>query len=113
MAIRYDKKKQQKVIAKTQNLLHSSERQRRQLRLQRGIAELDNHRFQILHNTEFVDALIDYLQNEYQEHSTDSIRNILDKIGESARSGDKDLRERAVFILSVIADKILKSNNYL
>jgi CRP-like cAMP-binding protein/HEAT repeat protein len=113
MAIRYDKKKQQKVIAKTQNLLHSSERQRSQLRLQRGLAELDNHRFQILHNSEFVDALIDYLQTEYQERSTDSIRNILDKIGESARSGDKDLRERAVFILSVIADKILKSNNYL
>jgi CRP-like cAMP-binding protein len=113
MAIRYDKKKQQKVIAKTQNLLHSSERQRRQLRLQRGLADLDNHRFQILHNSEFVDALIDYLQTEYQERSTDSIRNILDKIGESARSGDKDLRERAVFILSVIADKILKSNNYL
>ncbi len=113
MAIRYDKKRQQKAIATTQNLLTSTERQRRQLRLQRGIAELDNHRFQILHNSEFVDALIDYLQTEYQEKSTDSIRNILDKIGESARSTDKDLRERAVFILSVIADKILKSNNYL
>ena len=113
MAMRIDKKRQQKAIVQTQNLLHSSESQRRQLRLQRGIAELRNQRFQILHNSEFVDALIDYLHREYQEKSTDSIRNILDKIGESACSGDKELRERAVFILSVIADKILKSNNYL
>lgn len=105
-----DQERQQKIIVKTQNFLHTNERKRRQLRLQRGIAELYNDRFIVLQNSEFVEALIDYLHTEYQENSTDSIRKILDKIGNCACSTNKEQRERAVFILSVIAEKILHDN---
>ncbi len=113
MVIKIDKKRHEEAIASTQSLMHSNECKRRQLRLQRGIAELQNDRFNILLNSEFVEALIDYLHSEYQEHSTDSVRKTIDKIGECACSPNKELRERAVFILSIIADKILKSDNYL
>ena len=108
-----DKERQQKALTVTRDLIHSGESQRRQMRLERGIADLRNHRFQVLHNSEFVDALIDYLQGEYQDKPTDAIRGILEKIGASACSNDKELRERAVFILSVVAEKILQSSNYL
>ncbi|MDK9707060.1 MAG: cyclic nucleotide-binding domain-containing protein [Desulforhopalus sp.] len=106
-----DQERQQKIIVKTQKFLHTNERKRRLLRLQRGIAQLHNDRFAVLENSEFVEALIDYLPTEYQENSTNSIRKILDKIGSCACSTNKEQRERAVFILSVVAEKILHDNN--
>lgn len=112
MTIRIDKKKQQKAIANTQDFLHSNERKRRQLRLQRGIAELQNSRFSILLNSEFVETLIDHLHTEHHKTSLDSIVGVLDKIGESACSKDRELRERAVFVLSVVAEKNLHSSNH-
>jgi CRP-like cAMP-binding protein len=113
MTIRIDKQRQKSAIAQTQNKLHASENERRQLRLQMGIAELHNQSFHILNNVEFVDALIEYLHREYQKKSIDAIRGILDNIGACACSPDRQVRERAVFILSVVAEKILKSDNYL
>ena len=96
-------------IASAQSFLHLTERKRRQLRLQRGMAELLNDRFNILLNSEFIDELTDYLHADSQENATDLERKVLDKIGECASLGDRELRERAIFILSVIAEKFLKS----
>jgi CRP-like cAMP-binding protein len=106
-----DREKQLKIIAQTNQLLHSTETQRMLLRFQRGVVDLENGRFEILRNSEFVEKLIDYLYTLYQKGPEQNIIKILDKIGFCACSANKELRERAVFILSIFADKISEEKN--
>lgn len=106
-----DKEKQLKIIAQTNQLLHSTENQRMLLRFQRGVVDLENGRFEILRNSEFVEKLIEYLYTLYQRGPEQNIIKILDKIGFCACSANKELRERAVFILSIFADRISEEKN--
>jgi len=101
-----DRQKQQEIIANTNRLLQSTENKRSLLRFQRGVVDLENNRFTILENREFVDRLIDYLITLYQKGNLNNTLKILDKIGISACSVDQEQRERAVFILSVFTEKI-------
>ena len=101
-----DRQKQQEIIANTNKLLQSTENKRSLLRFQRGVVDLENNRFTILENREFVDRLIDYLITLYQKGNLSNTLKILDKIGISACSVDQEQRERAVFILSVFTEKI-------
>ncbi len=107
-----DKEKQLKIIAQTNQLLHSTENQRMLLRFQRGVVDLENGRFEILRNSEFVEKFIDYLYTLYQKGPEQNIIKILDKIGFCACSANKELRERAVFILSIFADRISEEKTH-
>lgn len=102
----FDRQKQRKIIANTNQYLHNTENKRMLLRFQRGVADLENNRFTILQNTEFVDKLIDYLFTLYQKGHEGNIIKVLEKIGLCACSTDKTQRERAVFILSVFTEKV-------
>ncbi|MGB3212957.1 MAG: cyclic nucleotide-binding domain-containing protein [Desulforhopalus sp.] len=101
-----DRNKQLKIIEETNQLIHSTESQRMLLRFQRGVVDLENNRFQILQNGEFVDKLGEYLYTLYQKDPVGSILKILEKIGYCACSADKELRERAIFVLSVFIEKV-------
>ncbi len=101
-----DRQKQRKAIAHTNLLLNSTENKRMLLRFQRGVVDLENNRFTILQNREFVDKLIDYLLTLYKKGNEGNIIKVLEKIGLSACSPDRDYRERAVFILSVFTEKV-------
>ena len=81
------------------------------LRFQRGVVDLENNRFEILQNSEFVDKLGEYLYTLYQKDPEENIFKILEKIGFCACSGDKKLRERAIFILSIFIEKISQEEN--
>jgi|GEM_PF-1102994 len=101
-----DKDKQLKIIEKTNQLLHSTENKRMLLRFQRGVVDLENNRFRILHNSEFVEKLGDYLYTLYKKDPEENTLKLLEKLGYCACNADKDLRERAVFVLSVFIEKI-------
>ena len=106
-----DREKQQKVIAKTNELLHNTESKRMLLRFQRGVVDLENNRFAVLQNSEFVEKLIDYLYTLYQQWPDNNILKLLEKISDCACNADKELRERAIFILSIFIDKVAKEKN--
>ncbi len=106
-----DRKKQQKVIAQTNKLLHSTESKRVLLRFQRGVVDLENNRFEILRNSEFVEKLIEYLYTIYRKGPEENVIKILEKIGLCACGVDMELRERAVFILSIFTEKISQEKN--
>jgi len=101
-----DKDKQLEVIERTNQLLHSTETKRMLLRFQRGVVDLENNRFAILHNSEFVDKLGDYLYTLYKKDPEENILKLLEKIGSCACNTEKDLRQRAIFVLSVFIEKI-------
>ena len=106
-----DKEKQFKIIDETTQLLKSTESKRMLLRFQRGVVDLDNNRFGILQNNEFVDKLVDYICTLYQEDTGQSFIKILEKLGFCACSADKELRERAIFILSIIIEKLSREKS--
>ncbi len=106
-----DREKQFKVIEETNQLLHQTESKRMLLRFQRGVIDLENKRFEILKNREFVDRLGEYLYTLYLKDSEEDILKILENIGFCGCSTNKDLRERAIFILSVFIEKISKEKN--
>ncbi len=81
------------------------------LRFQRGVVDLENNRFDVLQNSEFVEKFGGYLYTLYREDSDNSILKILEKIGFCACSADKKLRERAVFILSIFIQKVSQEEN--
>jgi CRP-like cAMP-binding protein len=101
-----DRQKQSKVIAHTNQLLHNTENKRVLLRFQRGVVDLENNRFSILQNSEFVDKLIEYLFTLYKKGHIGNTIKVLEKIGFCACSADQEHRERAVFILSVFTEKV-------
>jgi CRP-like cAMP-binding protein len=106
-----DRDKQLKIIEETTQRLHSTENKRMLLRFQRGVVDLENNRFEILQNSEFVEKFGEYLYTLYQKDPGKNILKILEKIGFCACSGDKNLRERAVFILSIFIEKISQEEN--
>ncbi len=106
-----DRKKQQKVIAETNELLHSTECKRVLLRFQRGVVDLENNRFEILKNSEFVEKLLEYLYTIYQKGPEENIVKVLEKLGLCACSADMELRERAIFILSIFTEKVSQEKN--
>ncbi len=106
-----DREKQLSVIEQTNQILHSTESERMLLRFQRGLADLDKNRFKILQNNEFVDNLVEYLHNSSQAEPEQTTLKVLEQLGYCACNGDKELRERAIFILSVFIEKILQANN--
>jgi len=106
-----DRDKQQKVIAKTNELLHSTESKRMLLRFQRGVVDLENKRFAVLQNSEFVQKFIDYLYTLYQQGPDSNVLKLLEKISYCACNADKELRERAIFIFSIFIDKVAKEKN--
>lgn len=101
-----DKRKQQEIITTTNQLLQSTENKRSLLRFQKGVIDLENNRFTILENREFVDRLIEYLLTLHEKGNIENTLKILDKIGLSSCSADQQQRERTVFILSVFTEKI-------
>ena len=72
---------------------------------------MENNRFGILQNNEFVDRLVDYIYTLYQKDPEQSLLEILEKIGLCACSADKDLRERAILILSIFIEKVSEEKN--
>lgn len=106
-----DRQKQLKIISQTNQLLHNTESKRMLLRFQRGVVDLENNRFGILQNNEFVEKLIEYLHTIYQKGPEENIIKVLEKIGLAACSGDMELRERAIFVLSIFTEKISKEKN--
>ncbi|MBU1568320.1 MAG: hypothetical protein KJ630_22185 [Proteobacteria bacterium] len=106
-----DREKQLKIIAKTNELLHSTESKLVLLRFQRGVVDLENDRFEILKNSEFVEKLIEYLYTIYKEGPEENIIKLLEKIGLCACDADMELRERSVFILSIFTEKISQEQN--
>lgn len=101
-----DRQKQRKVIAHTNQLLHNTENKRVLLRFQRGVVDLENNRFSVLQNSEFVDKLIEYLFTLYNKGHIGNTIKVLEKIGFCACSAEQEHRERAVFILSVFTEKV-------
>jgi hypothetical protein len=106
-----DKQKQLKIISQTNQLLHNTESKRMLLRFQRGVVDLENNRFGILQNNEFVEKLIEYLHTIYQKGPEENILKVLEKIGLCACSADTELRERAIFVLSIFTEKISQGKN--
>ena len=106
-----DKNKQLKIIEETNQLLLNTEKKRMLLRFQRGVVDLENNRFEVLQNSEFVEKFGEYLYTLYQKDSDNSILKLLVKIGVCACSSDKNLRERAIFILSIFIEKVSQEEN--
>ncbi len=104
-----NREKQLKTIAETNRLLHNTESKRMLVRFQRGVIDLENNRFAILQNSEFVEKLLEYLCT-YQEVPEENIIKVLEKIGSCACSADSALRERAIYILSIFTEKIAQEN---
>lgn len=105
-----DREKQLQIIEETNQLLHQTEKKRMLLRFQRGVVDLENKRFDILKNNEFVERLEEYLYTLYLK-DTEEVLKILENIGFCGCNADKDLRERAIFILSVFIEKVTKEKN--
>ncbi len=107
-----DREKQLEVIVKTNDLLQDTEKKRMLLRFQRGVVELENNRFGILNNNEFIEKLINHLYTLHQIGTDGDSFGILEKIGFCAcDETDKELRERAVCVLSMFIEKILREQN--
>jgi type II secretory pathway predicted ATPase ExeA len=106
-----DREKQLKIIEQTNQLLHKTESKRMLLRFQRGVMDLENKRFDILKNSEFVERLGEYLYTLYLKDPEGNILRILENIGFCGCNAEKDLRERAIFILSVFIEKVSKEKN--
>ncbi|MBU1566572.1 MAG: hypothetical protein KJ630_13210 [Proteobacteria bacterium] len=100
------REKQHTTIAQTNQLPHNTEKKRMLLRFQRGVIDLENNRFEILKNSEFVEKLIEYLFTSYQTGPEENVIKVLEKVGSCACCDDNELRERAVFILSIFTEKI-------
>ncbi|MFH0782991.1 MAG: cyclic nucleotide-binding domain-containing protein [Pseudomonadota bacterium] len=107
-----DREKQLKVIVKTNDLLQTTEKERMLLRFQRGVIDLENNRFGILNNSEFIEKLINHLYTLHQTGSDGKSFGILEKIGFCAcDETDRELRERAVCVLSMFISKISREQN--
>jgi type II secretory pathway predicted ATPase ExeA len=108
-----DREKQLKAIEETNQFLHKTETNRMLLRFQRGVIDLENKRFDILKNSEFVERLGEYLYTLYLKDRKGNILRILENIDFCGCNAEKDLRERAICILSVFIEKVSKEKNSL
>jgi type II secretory pathway predicted ATPase ExeA len=106
-----DREKQLKAIEETNQLLHKTESKRMLLRFKRGVVDLEHKRFDILKNSEFVEGLVEYLYTLYQKDPEGNILRILENIGYCGCNAEKDLRERAIIILSVFIERVSKEKN--
>ena len=96
---------------KVQALLKSAEEMRRLKRVAHGVAELTRGRLELLHNDELAGALPEYLAEESTE-GIDSAQLLLRRIGEASVGRDRELRTRAVMILSLSIDRIVGIGNF-
>lgn len=106
-----DRDKQLQIIAKTNQILSETENKRMLLRFQRGVVDLENGRFGVLLNSEFVEKFIEYLYTIYQKGPEENILKLLEKITSCACNAETELRERAIFILSIFIEKVSKEKN--
>lgn len=104
-------RKKQHIIAETSQLLQNEENERMLLRFQRNIVDLENNRFGILQSKEFIDKLIEFLYTLYQKGPEQNIIKILEKVGFCACSADRELRERAILVLSIFIEKTSQENH--
>jgi hypothetical protein len=107
-----DKEKQVLARFETARKLDRAERERAHARLLKGIGELAEHNFTILSNDEFVEKLSRYLCHTdfYKDH--ESAMALLDSIGIGCCSEDRNVRERALAVLSFFSEHALENNNY-
>lgn len=109
--MKIDKKMQAHAHSKVQSLLQKSEEERKQRRLERGIADFAAGKHDVLHNDELAIQLPAYIINLFQTGEDEEAINVLRVLGESVIGEDVMLRKRAVMVLSLFAEELFASEN--
>ncbi len=92
--------------------LKEGEKDRARLRLAKGLKELEARNFTILSNDRFVNELTRYICDiEFMEQS-DSFLPILESIGEGCCSDSREVRERALVIITVFSEYVLEIERF-
>lgn len=102
-----DKEKQAQKIYEIARSLDRAEKERADLRLLKGVGELNQHIFTILSNDEFIEKLPQYLCDLDVQKDHTSAMAILDSIGVGCCNEDQRVRERALVVLSVYSEHVM------
>jgi len=102
-----EKDRQSEARQKVQALLRSAEEMRRQRRVEYGVGELMRGRLDFLYNDELAASLPEYLADLLGGDGEDTRKLLLVRIGEASISADASMRQRAIMILSLSAERIV------
>lgn len=81
------------------------------LHLQKNLISLEQGRYDVLQNDEFVTGLAGYLFELYRFQYFDFVHNILNVLGECTVCNTPVYREKALFILSLFSENAVKDDN--
>lgn len=81
------------------------------LRLQKDLIRLEKGQLDVLENEGFVTGLAEYLLQLYRYQYTDFAHSILHMLGSCTVCSEPACREKALFVLSLFADNVLKDDN--
>lgn len=109
--MKIEKNRQDEARQKVQALLQSAEEMRRQKRVAHSVGEFMRGRLDLLFNDEFATAVPDYLSDTADEDAIESGLQLLQRLGEATIGHDQELRQRAVMILSLSANRIVDTEN--
>ena len=93
----------------TFKLLKEAEEKRAAQRFERGLLELENGRFSVLNNNEFVERLISYLYAQFSEHNADNAKKIIDSLFKQL--SEKENEEGVARLLGAINLRCLQGSN--
>ncbi len=105
-----DKEKLEKAKLEISRQLEKAEKDRLLQRLQKGVDELAGHNFAILANDQFVEELTEYLCSDQFLTDREKGSSVVENIGAACCSEDKDVRSRALVILSVFSEFALEND---
>ncbi len=106
-----DKERQQRAQENARKIIEEAERVQEARRISRGAAEFERGNFEILRNNELVTNLANYIFSLLSSGRAEDAALLLQRLGESARCSDVELRERSVMALSFLIGQILEKEN--
>lgn len=106
-----DKERQQKAQENARKIIEEAGRLQEAQRISRGVAEFERGNYEILRNNELVTNLANYIFSLLSSGRAEDAAPLLQRLGESARCSDVELRERSVMALSFLIGQILEKEN--
>jgi Cyclic nucleotide-binding domain/PilZ domain len=107
-----DKEKLAQAKLEVAQRLEQAEKQRARLRLVKGLNQLKKHEFAILLNDQFVEEFTRYLCESDSLQERDALMLVLGDIGAGCCSDSREVRERALVVLSVFSEYALEIDNF-
>lgn len=89
--------------------LQEAEMQRAALRFERGMLELENGRFIVLNNSEFVNRLISYLYDQFSKSDADNGKKVIDSLFKHL--SEKEHEDGVARLLGEISVRCLQGSN--